>query len=123
MDKNQKVQSRFCVRAGVSRAYCKDFWICESPLDLIRKSMDFLRKSTGLLALRARSPWTSGFQKHCFWPRATWTRRAVFLAFWDSDPAAALFLPARSRGPGLGLAFLFLPRPLQTEFLNLVKAR
>ena len=41
----------------------------------------------------------------------TWTRRAVFLAFWDSDPAAALFLPARSRGPGLGLAFLFLPRP------------
>ena len=31
--------------------------------------MDFLRKSTGLLALRARSPWTSGFQKHCFWPR------------------------------------------------------
>ena len=60
VDKNQKVQSRFCVRAGVSRAYCEDFWICESPLDLIRKSMDFLRKSTGLLALRARSPWTSG---------------------------------------------------------------
>ena len=47
----------------------------------------------------------------------------MFLAFRDSDPAAALFLPARSRGPGLGLAFLFLPRPLQTEFLNLVKAR
>ena len=77
MDKNQKVQSRFCVRAGVSRAYCEDFWIYESPLDLIRKFMDFLRKSTGLLALRARSPWTSGFQKHCFWPRRIGGDRSV----------------------------------------------